>query len=157
MRYGRRIIHLQNLQTKFQELINIPKKNKNNTLDINISYISNNKIVLLIHYVYKYSGFYFLNLPPEINDYIDQFLYENLYLEFSIFIPDEYPFDPPIWILSKLDISESKYDSFLSYYLFKLKYHNKQLKISWSSAIQFDKDILYFLSTINNFKDMFEF
>ena len=157
MRYPKRFQHFQKNKPHFQEIINIPKKDKENTLDINVSTISTNKIIVSIHYKYKYSGFYFYNLPPELNAYIDKFLYDNLYLEFTMVLSNDYPFNPPLWILSNLDIPNSKYESFLSYYLFKLKYHNNQLISSWSSAIHIDKDILCFLSTINNFKDMFEY
>lgn len=146
----------QHYKLNFQDFINIPEKQGNHTLTIKIPAITNRRILLTIKYVYKYEGFYFDILPPEINDYIEQFLYETLFIEFNLIVNNEYPFEPPIWILSKLLIPENKYESFLHYYLYKLNIHKTRVTIDWSCILRFHKNILMFLSTINNYQELFE-
>lgn len=140
----------------FQNSIHIPEKHGKHTLTIKIPSITNRRIILTIKYVYKYDGFYLDILPPEINNYIEQFLYETLFIEFNLIVNEDYPFEPPLWILSKLLIPENKYELFLSYYLYKLNIHKTRLNKNWSCILRFDKNILMFLSTINNYQQLFE-
>lgn len=136
-----------------QELFNIPEKTDNESVEIKIGEIAESKITLHINYEYKYDGFFFDNLPPEINDIIDSFLKEKLKLEFQIKFPFDYPFNNNLWFLTNLE-SNSHNKNLINYYVFIVNNHNIMNKKQWNAAINIDKDILFFVSNIMDFKNV---
>ena len=149
-----RCFRMLNEQTPIQEYMNIPKKEGNNSLNIDIVNITNNKINLKIKYVHKYDGYYFEELPAEINNMIDKYLYETLIINISIHMPEIYPWRPARWSLTNISTKKSKQRVLLNYYYDKIKYHNQLNREKWSIVISMEKDILFFISSIINFKDV---
>ena len=137
-----------------QELFNIPEKTDNESIKIDIGEIDKSRITLHINYEYKYNSFFFDNLPPEINNIIDSFLVENLKLEFQIKFPFDYPFNNTLWFLTNLESNSYNKKNLISHYVFKVNNHNIINKKHWNAAILIDKDILFFVSNILDFKNV---
>ena len=138
---------------KLQENIGIPKDFKKYTTNVSGKQDSN-RIVVEVEFCYKHDGYYFENLPPEINNKINDYLDDTLKLSFVLNIPHDYPFNPPIWMLSNISTSISNLNLLISYYSSKVVYHNETLLKNWSPAILIDKDILLFMTKILNFDDI---
>ena len=136
-----------------QELFNIPEKTNNESIKIDIGEIDESTITLNINYEYKYNGFFFDNLPPEINDIINSYLTERLKLEFKIKFPFDYPFNNNLWFLTNLESNRNK-TNLIRYYVFLVDNHNIMNKKQWNAAINIDKDILFFVSNILDFKNV---
>jgi len=134
-----------------QELLNIPEKDKNGTLKIEVIEISTFTVTILIEYIYKYDGFYFENLPPEINNMIDSYLYRPLTLRLHILYPQEYPFTAPLWFLTKVISNKEDNKNMIVYYSDKIKNHNNLNSSQWQPAMDIHSDILLFISTIIDF------
>lgn len=136
-----------------QENIGFPKDY--NKYNINVSgKRGKNRIILEVEFCYKHDGFYFENLPPELNNKISDYLDDKLKLSFVINLPTDYPFNPPIWILSDISTTISNYKLLISYYSSKVISHNEINSKNWSPVILIDKDILLFMTKILNFDDI---
>lgn len=138
---------------KLQENIGIPKDFKKYTTNVS-GKPDSNKIVVEVVFCYKHDGYYFEQLPPEINNKINDYLDDKLKLSFVLNLPTDYPFNPPTWILSDISTTISNYKLLISYYSSKVIYHNETLLKNWSPAILIDKDILLFMTKILNFDDV---
>jgi hypothetical protein len=84
-----------------------------------------------------------LELPFEVNCIVLSYLYDYSFGEYSIIIPDDYPFKPPIWLLMKSSDSISK-----SIYKKAETFHNSRYRHSWEPSISIEKDILYMIESI---------
>ena len=153
VRMNRRLKRFQEKieKTPLQELLNIPEKDKNGKLKIDVIDTSTFTVTLSINYNYKYDGFYFENLPPEINNIIDSYLYKPLTLRFQILYPQEYPFKSTIWFLTKVISHEEDNKNMIIYYSDKVKNHNNLNSSQWQPAMDIHSDILLFISTIIDF------
>lgn len=138
---------------KLQENIGIPKDFKKYTTNVSGKQDSN-RIVVEVEFCYKHDGYYFENLPPELNNKINDYLDDTLKLSFVLNIPTDYPFIPPIWILSDISTTISNYKLLISYYSSKVISHNEINSKNWSPVILIDKDILGFINTIINFDEV---
>ena len=138
-------------KTPLQELLNIPEKDKNGKLKIEVIDTSTFTVTISIEYIYKYEGFYFENLPPEINNMIDSYLYRPLTLRFHILYPQEYPFTAPLWFLTKVISNKEDNKNMIVYYSDKVKNHNNLYSSHWHPAMDIHSDILLFISTIIDF------
>ena len=98
---------------KLQENIGIPKDFKKYTTNVSGKQDSN-RIVVEVEFCYKHDGYYFENLPPEINNKINDYLDDTLKLSFVLNIPHDYPFNPPIWMLSNISTSISNLNLLIS-------------------------------------------
>ena len=58
-------------------------------------------------YTFKYSNIksfkFRYDLPLELNSMILTYLYEYSIIEYKMYIPDEYPFKPPIWTFENIN------------------------------------------------------
>lgn len=74
-----------------------------------------------------------IDLPRDVNNHIYSFLFESKQAKYSIELPTDYPFNPPIWIT--LDYKENG-----------VKTHKPDPKIfcggDWSPALKLDIEIL---------------
>lgn len=84
-----------------------------------------------------------------------------LQLEMCITYPYDFPFSCPIWSLKKYEIKyhmiKENINSIqlIDYYKYILFNHNEEYECAWSPAIHMEKDILYFLSRIIHFDELF--
>jgi alanyl-tRNA synthetase len=69
-------------------------------------------------------------------------------------MPEIYPWRPARWSLTNISTKKSKQRVLLNYYSDKIKYHNQLNREKWSIVISMEKDILFFISSIINFKDV---
>lgn len=136
-----------------QEKIGLPKDHKKYTMNV-YGKKDKNRIILEVEFCYKHDGYYFENLPPELNNKINYYLDDKLKLSFVINIPTDYPFNSPIWILSDISTTIYNYKFLISYYSSKVIYHNEINSKNWSPVILIDKDILGFINTIINFDEV---
>jgi len=136
-----------------QEKIGLPKDHKKYTMNV-YGKKGKNRIILEVEFCYKHDGYYFENLPPELNNKINDYLDDKLKLSFVINIPTDYPFNPPIWILSDISTTIYNYKLLISYYSSKAISHNEINSKNWSPVILIDKDILGFINTIINFDEV---
>ena len=140
---------------QLQSYLNLPEKiGTHGTLSINTEKIIDNKIYIRIKYKHQYDLFYFDNLPLELNEIINSYMVDIVDLTFTIVLPDDYPFNPPLWILSDIKTTTKDLNSFITYYAFKLQCHNEKINIQWSPAHSIIKDILVLITTIMNFEEM---
>jgi len=138
---------------KLQENIGFPKDYKKYTINVS-GKRGKNRIILEVEFCYKHDGYYFEQLPPEINNKINDYLDDKLKLSFVINIPTDYPFNPPTWILSDISTTISNYKLLISYYSSKVIYHNEINLKNWSPVILIDKDILLFMTKILKFDEV---
>jgi hypothetical protein len=94
---------------------------------------------------------YIYELPKEINFLIAEYLPSFIELTFSINHIIDYPFKPPQWSLISSNDKLSSLKNSKGYYEYIVEEHNNTITRSWSPAITFDKDILYFASKLNYF------
>ena len=110
----------------------------------------------LLHAYYKYipkNKYIFNNLPLEINQKIQSYLYIFIKLTFKINHPDSFPFVPPIWSLEKIN-HNIPYLNLKEYYNSIVKNTNKEYnKIEgWTAGMVFEKYVLLMIMRINNFE-----
>ena len=136
-----------NNKLPIQDYFDIPINNTDNsTFNIDITSILNNKIELEIRYTFRKDGYYFDMLPPEINNIIDSFMIYYITLNITLVIPSEYPFKPPLWILTNLDTDRVRNIEYITtYFIDKIKCHNKE---DFSLVYYIHKNILHFVSNI---------
>ena len=97
---------------------------------------------------------YIFELPKEINCLIAEYLPSFIELTFSINHITGYPFSPPVWSLISCNDKLSWLKNSKGYYEYIVEQHNSTITRSWSPAITFDKDILYFASKLNYFEHL---
>jgi len=101
-------------------------------------------------YTFKYSNInsfkFRYDLPLELNSMILTYLYEYSIIEYKMYIPDDYPFKPPIW--SCENIITNKYNSIQSNHLFAVIFQNYRYSMDWSPMISIEKDILNMIDSI---------
>ena len=88
-------------------------------------------------------------MPYELNKSIAEFNDVNIHLTIEIRDTDNYPFKPPIW--SIFNIISNIYNIDI-YYQFIINEFNKTLNRSWSPYSWCEKEILLFITIINNFE-----
>lgn len=131
----------------------------NSKINITISKIVDNNMVLNIKFI-KREYFYNLNnLPMEIIKIIHS--YGNYYIDITLNIvfPEQYPFDRPLWALSKIhhNIELEQALDIEDYYKCIIQNHNKPPEKYWSPATTIEKDILEFIQKINHFEYLVEY
>jgi hypothetical protein len=132
-------------QLPIQEYFNIPITNEN-SFKVDIKNIINNKIELEIGYAFKHDGYYFEDLPPEINNLIDGYMTDSVKINITIVIPDEYPYRAPLWIVTNIDRNRVK-ESITTNFIDKIMCHNKEY---YSPATLISKTILQFISSVKS-------
>lgn len=127
--------------------------NEPNQFEINLD------IIIIYNYknkIYKNKIYKFNNLPLEINSLIADYYKPNyIHIKIQIKSPGTYPFNPPIWKF--IGVKHSLKMNLYEYYKYIVDSHNKIMKHSWSPCITIDRDILYFISKINNFEYIFNY
>ena len=113
------------------------------------NHISEELYLLDIKYSKLGNIFLFPYLPYELNKSIAEFNDVNIHLTIEIRDTDNYPFKPPIW--SILNIISNIYN-IDKYYQFIINEFNKTLNRSWSPYLWCEKEILLFITIINNFE-----
>jgi hypothetical protein len=94
-------------------------------------------------------------LPYDINCLISEFLPETIELKMMICYGNSYPFSGPYWELLDCNDKLTGTNDIRLYYNYIIECHNKINKsTNWSPAICIDKDILSFITKINNFEDI---
>jgi len=88
--------------------------------------------------------FVHVQLPSELNIYINTFLYEYAIVTYLLVFPSDYPFHPPVWSVSKSSTNISKQFERI------VHYQNHRYSISWSPAITIEKDILNMIDAHDN-------
>lgn len=125
--------------------IELNKKNNETNLYLNIFYLKPQKKT------------HFKLFPDEINDLIYSYLNEYIDVEFKILYPLDYPFQPPIWSLTK-NASNFVFKDLLNNIVeFAITCHNNQHNRDWSPATDIEKDILGFIVKINTFEYIFDY
>uniref|UniRef100_A0A6C0HHM0 Uncharacterized protein n=1 Tax=viral metagenome TaxID=1070528 RepID=A0A6C0HHM0_9ZZZZ len=96
------------------------------------------------------------DLPVEINRAISEYLPSYIILDMRMDYNEHYPFCPPIWSLMNYDdrLASSLKNS-EEYYKYIISNHNQSNQISWTPAIDIDKDILALMIRINHFDSLF--
>jgi hypothetical protein len=112
--------------------------------------------ILTLFFKYEANTFdlknnYIYELPKEINFLIAEYLPSFIELTFSLNHITDYPFKPPVWCLISCNDKLSCLKNSKEYYEYIVEQHNNTITRSWSPAITFDKDILYFASKLNYF------
>lgn len=121
--------------------------------------IQNNNILLTVHFNKKYKG-PFLNILPELNNIIFEYLNESIEIKIKIQYSNNYPFTPPIWYIKGVKHNNISTMELLDYYIYKIKNHNELYNAvldgmtQWNPAIGIEKDILLFLERINHFEEI---
>ena len=110
--------------------------------------ISQNLYLLNIKYNNFGDIFLFPNLPYELNNSIAKFNDVHIHLKIQVRVAESYPFTEPIWSL--LNVKSNIYN-IEKYYQFMIDEFNNLLKESWAPYICCEKEILLFLTRINNF------
>ena len=82
---------------------------------------------------------------------INSYLYNNVVLDISMVIKENYPFTPIIWVLEKLS-STYDYKNVAKYYSNKIIQYNKRLQDDWLLCNSLDKEILCLYVMLGNFK-----
>ena len=113
--------------------------------------------VLIFYCKYEANTFdlknnYIYELPKEINFLISEYLPSFIELTFAINHINGYPFTPPQWCLTSCNDKLSYLENSRGYYEYIVEEHNNTITRSWSPAITFEKDILYFASKLNYFE-----
>jgi hypothetical protein len=90
------------------------------------------------------------NLPNEICNFIMSFLKIRLIVKINISFPEDYPFKNPIWSIISVETNINKSLNLNEYFQHLIYSQNCQNKCSWSPAIDIEKDILIFITRINN-------
>ena len=146
-------INIQNLQEYFgipttkEDKISISLKIKEDDKKIDLQ-------IIYIHEDFNLKESNILDLPSEINNIIHSYLSCYIEINTNILYLDTYPFSPPQWNLSSV-INKSSYRINLhEYYEYSVNCHNSQYSINWSPAIIIEKDILFFITRINNFQEI---
>lgn len=144
---------IKNLQKNSIENYFGIKPHDNSKINITISNIVDNNMVLNIRFI-KREDFYNLNnLPMEIIKIIHS--YGNYYIDITlnILFPEQYPFDRPIWSLSKIshNIELQQPLEIEDYYKYLIQNHNNPPERYWSHT-SIEKDILEFIQKINHFE-----
>lgn len=155
-----------------QDLLDIPIKKvlQNTNKDVNmgvnknefhimIPFISkkNDEIHMEIKFIHHYKSVYLHFLPPELNEIIDSFMNDIIYLKFVISYPENYPFISPCWSLDKYSCSFATKFNIMRYYQNKIDCHNQITQyLIGTPSIYPEKDILGFIVIVNHFDDIFE-
>lgn len=142
----------KNIIFNFQNYIGLTTQ-KNGDFIIDLEKTDRN-ILVKIKYFPKVFDLYknnIIDLPRDINFIISEYLKSYILFEFNISHNDSYPFNPPIWSLVSCKDRLSNYENIIEYYKYIVKSHNVNNN-GWSPAITIEKDILYFISKINNFE-----
>ena len=152
-RIHRRVRLLEELirEKDIQEELDIPKVDGTIYSRIKVLNISNNIIKLQIKYVRKENFSYFSNIPIEMSREINSYLCNNVVLDISMVIKENYPFTPIIWVLEKLS-STYDYKNVAKYYSNKIIQYNKRLQDDWLLCNSLDKEILCLYVMLGNFK-----
>jgi hypothetical protein len=131
---------------EFKTQINIQTLDGFNQFEINLD-------IIIIH---NYKIYKFNNIPLEINSLIASYYTPNyIHLKIQIQSVEFYPFNPPIWKI--VNVKHSLKMNLYEYYKYIVDSHNEIMKHSWSPAIKIDVDILYFISKINHFENIFNY
>ena len=148
---------------KFQNKIKDSSINKYfGIIDPNVNITLNKKnneeiLYLNIFYLKPQEKIYFKLFPNEINDLVHSYLNEYIDIEAKILYPLDYPFQPPIWSLTK-NISNFDFKNLLySICEYAITCHNNQHTRDWSPATDIEKDILDFIRKINTFEYIFDY
>ena len=109
--------------------------------------------IIIIH---NYNIYNLNNLPLDINSLVASYYTPNhIHIKIQIKSAEEYPFKPPIWKI--VDVEHSLKMNLYEYYKYIVDSHNEIMKHSWNPCILIDRDILYFISKINNFEYLFNY
>ena len=132
--------------TEFKTKINIQTLDGFNQFELNLD------IIIINNYkIYNLN-----NLPLDINSLIASYYTPNyIHLKIQITSPEDYPFNPPIWKM--INVKHSLKINLYEYYKYIVDSHNKIMKRNWSPAIKIEGDILYFITKINHFEDLFNY
>ena len=140
-----------------QDELGIPCVYGDHRLYLSSSKIDNNsRINIRIEFIYKHKSFYFDNLPPELNNKIEDFLYDKIVLNIIQVLPESYPFMQPLWVLSDIITPPQQHKLIEVYYCEKIRNHNEKISDKWTPALRIEKDILIFMTTVMGFRDIFE-
>ena len=139
-----------------QDFLNIPKKDKYMYTNIKFVNIKDNFINLTITYINKPDFVYIKSLPFEINTEINKYIHDFIDLHISISIPDDYPFKPIKWVITKINTSYAYniYKCILKFYCSKIKHYNTKLENHWCMAHSIDKEILNLIVMLGDVKKL---
>ncbi len=158
--YAARIKRLKDSikDTSLQDVLGIPKKEDDIYTNIKLIAIKNNSININIKYICKKDLVFIENIPLDINIYISNYLYSFINLDLTMFIPDDYPFKPIRWVITKINTSYNYkiYKSILKYYSTKIKHYNDNLVNEWFSGIFLEKEILNLVVMLGDVKELIE-
>jgi len=122
----------------------------------------NTYCAISIHYTHTQTAFdlvahNIIELPPEINGLISEYLPSYITLELRMDYTPTYPFDNPRWSLVSCDDRlASSLKNAKEYYRYIIHTHNTTYhQDNWSPATNIDKDILQFMVRINHFDSLF--
>ena len=116
--------------------------------------------ILHIHYThtagFDLNTYNIIALPPDINNYIAEYLPSYITLSIRIDYMPPYPFSPPVWGLVACDDRlMSSLPNAEEYYKYIITNHNNMNNTSWSPAIEISSDILQFITRIHHFDSLF--
>ena len=134
-----------------QEALNIPKVDGTIYSRIKVLNVTSDIIKIQIKYVEKENFSYFSNIPIDLSRVINSYLCNNVVLEISMVIKENYPFTPIIWVLEKLSTTYN-YKHVAKYYSNKIIHYNKRLQDDWLLVNMLDKEILCLYVMLGNFK-----
>ena len=126
--------------------ISIEKISGKHAVQLNMKYTSN---------PFDLKKYNIKDLPYEVNCLIYEFLPETIELKMMICYDDSYPFSGPSWELLECNDKLTGTNNIQAYYNYIIECHNKtNSSTNWSPAICIEKDILLFITKINNFEDI---
>jgi len=130
---------------RFQENLLLDNKTIGEYFQVPMKITINHPDILNITCKFEFSTEIFvkLELPFEVNCIVLSYLHEPCYAEFQIIVPDDYPFKPPLWILTSSD--KKKYNNYKNAEI----YQNVRYRNSWEPSISFEKDILYMIECLH--------
>jgi len=144
--------------SSFTEYFGIAPPNENEELDIKLVTADSTEGIVVIDILFqKHTTQNLLKIPIEIIRHIDNFNHYYLRLRLKLTFPVEYPFQPPVWSLEKIQQqTKPTHVDMKEYYEYIIEKHNSQNATRWSPSTFIDKDILLFFTRINHFEYLTE-